>query len=74
MKIVIIADTHMPKMAKKLPARLVDELKNTDLILHAGDWQTMNLYEELTQYAPVEEWQGISIARICKITSEKRRL
>ncbi|MCJ8009330.1 metallophosphoesterase family protein [Lederbergia wuyishanensis] len=58
MKIVIIADTHMPKMAKKLPTRLVDELKNTDLILHAGDWQTLNLHEELMQYAPVEGVAG----------------
>ncbi|MBS4201063.1 metallophosphoesterase family protein [Bacillus sp. FJAT-49732] len=58
MKIVIIADTHMPKMAKKLPSRLVDEFKNTDLILHAGDWQTFEVYEKLREYAPVEGVAG----------------
>ncbi|WP_209123870.1 metallophosphoesterase family protein [Alkalihalobacillus sp. BA299] len=58
MKIIVISDTHMPKKAKKLPARLVEDLQNTDLIIHAGDWQTMDVYEELAQYAKVEGVTG----------------
>lgn len=53
MDITIISDTHMPKMGKKLPDALVQELKRTDLIVHAGDWQTLDVYRELKQYAPV---------------------
>ncbi len=58
LKVVIISDTHMPKRAKALPAVLKDELKNAGLIIHAGDWQTLALYDELQQYAPVEGVAG----------------
>ncbi|MBS4196225.1 metallophosphoesterase family protein [Lederbergia citri] len=58
MKIVITADTHMPRMAKKLPVRLVEELENADLIIHAGDWQTFEVYEKLREYAPIEGVAG----------------
>lgn len=54
MKAIIISDTHMPKRGKQLPSRLLQHLVDTDLIIHAGDWQTMELYEELMKYAPVE--------------------
>ena len=53
MKIVVISDTHMPKKAKQLPNRLLIDLENCDYIIHAGDWQTVDLYDELKQYAPV---------------------
>jgi uncharacterized protein len=59
MKIVVVSDTHMPRMAKSLPARLVRELeKKTDLILHAGDWTSEQVYEQLVRYAPVEGVAG----------------
>ncbi|MFC3884165.1 metallophosphoesterase family protein [Bacillus songklensis] len=54
MKIIVVSDTHMPKRAKKLPARFVKDLELADLIIHAGDWQTMGVYEELSRYARVE--------------------
>ncbi|QTM98568.1 YfcE family phosphodiesterase [Sediminibacillus dalangtanensis] len=53
MEVVILSDTHMPRMAKKLPRQLKTGLENADLILHAGDWQTVELLEELQEYAPV---------------------
>ena len=53
MNAVIISDTHMPRMAKNLPPRLLEELSQTDLIIHAGDWQTAALYSELSKYAPL---------------------
>lgn len=54
MKVIVISDTHMPRMAKGLPPRLKEDLKTAELILHAGDWQTREVYEELKTYAPVE--------------------
>lgn len=53
MKIVVISDTHMPKKAKQLPERLLIDLEDCDYIIHAGDWQTEELYNELKQYGPV---------------------
>lgn len=54
MNIIVISDTHMPKKSKNLPDILVKHLKTADLIIHAGDWQTLNVYEQLKQFAPVE--------------------
>jgi uncharacterized protein len=53
MKVVVVSDTHMPKKAKQLPSRLLSDLGACDLIIHAGDWQTVDLFYELKQYAPV---------------------
>jgi putative phosphoesterase len=52
MRIVVVSDTHMPRMNKKLPKRLLHELKATDAILHAGDWTQMSVYDTLASYAP----------------------
>jgi uncharacterized protein len=54
MNIIVISDTHMPKRAKSLPEFLVGYLQTADLIIHAGDWQTTTIYEQLLEYAPVE--------------------
>lgn len=58
MKIVVLSDTHMPKKAQQLPERLKEELPSADLIIHAGDWQTLEVYEELKKYAPVKGVYG----------------
>lgn len=52
MKIVVISDTHMPRMSKKLPDRLIVELADADAILHAGDWTSADIYPMLTAFAP----------------------
>lgn len=44
----------MPKMGKELPERLRRELDTTDLILHTGDWQTIEVVENLCRYAPIK--------------------
>ncbi len=53
MKVIALSDTHMPRMAKHLPLPLVKELEDADLILHAGDWNTKAVFDELSSYAPV---------------------
>ncbi len=58
MKLGIVSDTHMPRMAKTLPKALVDGFQDVDLILHAGDWQSLWVYEELKLLAPVEGVAG----------------
>lgn len=57
-KIVILSDTHMPVRAKKLPARLIEECKTADFILHAGDWQSLDVYFELAAYAETDGVTG----------------
>jgi putative phosphoesterase len=37
-RIVITADTHVPKRARDLPPRLWADIETADVVLHAGDW------------------------------------
>jgi len=55
---VVLADTHIPRRAKALPAALSPYLKRADLILHAGDVMDPALLDELAAYAPVKCVRG----------------
>ncbi|MGS2777532.1 metallophosphoesterase family protein [Robertmurraya sp. GLU-23] len=54
MKIIVISDTHIPKKAKTFPPQVVTELQKCDLIIHAGDWQTLEVYQEILQFGEVK--------------------
>lgn len=56
--IVVIADTHIPRRAKKLPEALVWRLRRADLIIHAGDLMDASLLDELERYAPTLAVRG----------------
>lgn len=38
MRLLLIADTHLPKRARDLPAVVWAAVDDADLVLHAGDW------------------------------------
>ncbi len=58
MRIGVISDTHIPKAAECLPKKLCDDLKNVDLILHAGDLIEMEVLEKLNKIAPTRAVRG----------------
>jgi putative phosphoesterase len=37
-RLLLIADTHIPKRARDLPKRVWAEVAHADVVLHAGDW------------------------------------
>jgi putative phosphoesterase len=37
-RLLLIADTHIPKRARDLPKRVWDEVDGADVVIHAGDW------------------------------------
>jgi uncharacterized protein len=47
MRLLLIADTHVPKRARDLPAQVWDEVATADVVIHAGDWVTPKLLDEL---------------------------
>lgn len=55
---LVIADTHIPGRAKRLPDGLIPHLERADLILHAGDLMAPALLDELALYAPVRAVKG----------------
>jgi uncharacterized protein len=58
MNVVVLSDTHAPRRWKSCPPAVADELRNADLILHAGDVCTAAVLDELRQYAPVRAVVG----------------
>jgi len=46
-ELLLIADTHVPKRAKDLPAAVWDQVARVDVVVHAGDWVTPPLLDEL---------------------------
>lgn len=38
MRLLIVADTHVPRRARDLPAQVLSEADVADVVVHAGDW------------------------------------
>jgi uncharacterized protein len=49
--LLLIADTHVPKRARDLPARVWEEVARADVVIHAGDWIALELLDELESRA-----------------------
>ena len=49
MRLLLIADTHVPKRARDLPRRVWDEVADADVVLHAGDWVEPSLLDALEE-------------------------
>lgn len=58
MKIVVLADTHIPERASDLPKQIYDDLKDADLILHAGDIISSEFLKKLEKFGLVKAVQG----------------
>jgi putative phosphoesterase len=50
-RLVLMADTHLPKRAKRLPDELWAAVEAADVVVHAGDWVEPPLLDELEQRA-----------------------
>jgi putative phosphoesterase len=46
-RLLLIADTHVPKRAKDLPAQVWDQVAHADVVIHAGDWVDAALLDDL---------------------------
>jgi uncharacterized protein len=46
-RLLLIADTHVPRRARDLPARVWDEVARADVVVHAGDWVSTDLLDTL---------------------------
>lgn len=53
MQALLLADTHLPRRAKDLPAEVWAAVDRADLVVHAGDWVTVELLDALEARADV---------------------
>jgi putative phosphoesterase len=52
MLIAVISDTHMPRRNRRLPDACVERIGGADLVLHAGDFSTLEVLRELEAIGP----------------------
>ena len=61
MKLTILSDTHIKKgqsLLSRLPEELISMIQNSDIVIHAGDFETMECYEELASLSKLEAVHG----------------
>lgn len=46
-RLLLLADTHVPKRARELPADVWRAVEAADVVIHAGDWVDASLLDEL---------------------------
>ena len=46
-RLLLVADTHVPRRAKDLPTEVWRQVDDADLVLHAGDWVDVSLLDAL---------------------------
>ncbi len=51
MRLLLLADTHVPVRARDLPARVWEEVDRADVVLHAGDWVEVAFFDALSERA-----------------------
>jgi putative phosphoesterase len=47
-RLLLLADTHLPRRARDLPPEVWQEVERTDLVVHAGDWVDEATLDRLT--------------------------
>ncbi len=51
MRLLLLADTHVPLRARDLPPQVWDEVAAADVVFHAGDWVAPELLDKLESRA-----------------------
>jgi hypothetical protein len=46
-RLLLLADTHVPRRARDLPAQVWAEVDRADVVVHAGDWVDVGLLDAL---------------------------
>jgi putative phosphoesterase len=52
MLIAVISDTHLPRRARRLPDACLERIVAADLLLHAGDFVTVEVLRQLEAIGP----------------------
>jgi uncharacterized protein len=50
-RLLLLADTHVPRRARDLPADVWRAVEGVDVVVHAGDWVDVALLDELERRA-----------------------
>jgi len=51
MRLLLLADTHIPRRARDLPEQVWEQVDRADVVVHAGDWVELSVLDSLTRRA-----------------------
>ena len=73
-RVAVIADTHLPRGARRLPEACLRELRAADAILHAGDIASVGAYDELCALGPAvyAVWGNVDEPALRELLPEER--
>ena len=54
----VISDTHIPSRRRELPKKVLSAFKNVNMILHAGDFEKLEVADILEGIAPLKAVHG----------------
>ncbi len=72
-RIIAISDTHI-ELGSQIPQGLVDLVKGADLVLHAGDFVSLEVYETFKELGPLWAVCGNSDQQEVKTLLPERRI
>ena len=74
MLIAVISDTHLPRGARRLPEACVERIAAADMLLHAGDFSTLEVLRELEAIGPpvVGVHGNVDSAELRRLLPEER--
>jgi uncharacterized protein len=52
MLVAVIADTHLPRGSRRLPERCTELIAGSDALIHAGDFSTVEVLQQLQAIGP----------------------
>jgi putative phosphoesterase len=52
LRVAVIADTHLPRGSRRLPDACVRRLGEADVVIHAGDFSTAEVHDQIAALAP----------------------
>lgn len=58
MRILVLSDTHIPRVAAELPEKIYEEIADADMILHAGDFVEKELLDKLAVLKEIRAVHG----------------
>lgn len=57
-RVVVLADTHMPRRARALPPEVLAAIERADLLIHLGDFTELSLARTLESLGPLAAVHG----------------
>jgi len=58
LRVLVVSDTHVPVLARKLPDQLLEEAQACGAILHAGDLVSYGVLDQFTRLVPTYAVHG----------------